>query len=375
MRARILTAIIAIIVVFAGFMIWRAGTVVYDWSGRFEKCATAVFLKAGLVDDNLAHKSVEEKKAGRRRYLHTYLEYNVPSSFSWEDFEKSLKSTITRAGFRITAFEQIYKKNVTVYGFTVSRGKYDILSVKVNRLKKAAAILRKKEEMPVATRTGEEPKVAIVIDDLGYSKRNLDKIFGIGQPITFSILPAQRYSKEISAEAKARGYEVILHLPLESRKKDAPEETNTIRSAMSEKDIIARLKKDLDTVPEADGVSNHQGSKATEDRALMSLIMGYLKERGLYFFDSLTSENSVCSEVAAKHGIKCARRDIFLDNSSDPAYIEKQLKETKDLAFSQGRAIAICHDRKNTVMVLAKVMPQMAKEGIRFVYLHELVGK
>jgi len=44
------------------------------------------------------------------------------------------------------------------------------------------------------------------------------------------------------------------------------------------------------------------------------------------------------------------------------------------LAFKRGRAIAICHDRKNTAAVLARIMPQMEREGIEFVKMSDLVN-
>jgi polysaccharide deacetylase 2 family uncharacterized protein YibQ len=364
---------IAVFLAAAGFMVWRASLVTRDWSAALEKSVSGVFLKSGLVDDNLVRKSIEERKAGNAKYIHTYLEYDVPRTFSWQNFEPALKSALKKTKFSVTAVDQVFKKDLIAYSFTVSRGKLNVFTVKVNRLKKAAVIPRKKEEAPAMVKKGEGPKVAIVMDDFGYNMNNLDEFFGIGQPITLSILPNQRYSRDVATSARARGYEVILHLPLEAHRKDVVEEADTIRSGMSEKDIIARIKKELESVPGADGVSNHMGSKATEDKKLMVTIIKYLKERKLYFFDSMTSERSVCAEAAAGSKVRCARRDIFLDNSSDIPYIEKQLQELKDLAFARGNAIAVCHDRKNTIIVLSRLMPLMAKEGIIFVYLSEMV--
>jgi len=215
------------------------------------------------------------------------------------------------------------------------------------------------------------PKIAIVIDDFGYNKNNISALFDIKQPVTLSILPDLRYSKEIADSARSKGYEVILHLPLEAHGKDVKQEADTIRHGMREEEVIARLSKEAASVPGLVGVSNHQGSKATEDKELMTVIFGYLKANKLYFFDSLTSQKSVCREVASHIGIPYARRDIFLDNSEEPASIEKQFLLLRKIAFKTGRAIAICHDKKNTIEVLSKLMPEMAREGIVFIKLSE----
>lgn len=239
--------------------------------------------------------------------------------------------------------------------------------------KRAGAAAAAKQKAPVPKK-GKVAKVAIVVDDFGYNMNNVNAFLKLDQPITLSVLPDQPYSAKIAGMAPQHGCEVILHLPLEPHGTKVKEEPDTIRSGMSQAEIVSRLDKEIASVPGITGVSNHMGSKATEDRELMSVILKYLKKRGLYFFDSLTSEKSVCREVAKSAGVKCAKRDIFLDNSNDVAAIEIELRNLDKLARKRGRAIAICHDRKNTVIALAKVMPEMAREGIEFVRLSEMVN-
>ncbi len=242
----------------------------------------------------------------------------------------------------------------------------------------AAQSARKKEGLPPIPSSMPKkftnPKIAIVIDDFGYNKNNLETLFDIHQPVTLSILPDLRYSTEIAILARAHGDEVILHLPLEPQNKDVKEEYDTIKSGMKEGEITARLRKEVTSVPGLQGVSNHMGSKSTEDRALMTIIFKYLKSQGLYFSDSLTSQKSVCRDVAREVGIPYGRRDIFLDNSEDPRDIEKQVSMLRRMAFRKGKVIAVCHDKKNTMTVLARMMPEMAQEGVKFVYLSELVS-
>lgn len=240
----------------------------------------------------------------------------------------------------------------------------------------AKAVVKSSKKRQVTTakeKSGSEVRVAVVIDDFGYNMNNLDELFSIGLPVTLSVLPGLPYSRRIAKEAGSRGYEVILHLPLEAHGKNVREEANTIKTGMERNRVRAILAEEMASVPGIDGVSNHMGSKATEDEVLMGEIFSYLKENGLYFFDSLTSQKSVCREVAVAAEIRYARRDIFLDNMDDPSYIRKQFESLRRFAVRKGRAIAICHDRKNTISVLCDVMPQMERQGIKFVYLSELV--
>lgn len=246
---------------------------------------------------------------------------------------------------------------------------------KIIVMKKAAVAKEpaKKRKFTPIQKKHTNPRVAIVIDDFGYNMNNIERLLAIKRAVTFSVLPNLPYSKRIAELASSKGYEVILHLPLESLDKAAPAEIGTIKTGMSEKDILALLDKDIASVPGLKGVSNHQGSKATEDRHCMSIVLSDLKRKGLYFFDSLVTDKSVCHEAAAEALVPYAKRDIFLDNENNPEYIEKQVLALRKAAFRNGHVIAVCHDRRNTITVLSKMMPELAEEGIRFVYLSEMV--
>ncbi|MDO8535874.1 MAG: divergent polysaccharide deacetylase family protein [Candidatus Omnitrophota bacterium] len=237
----------------------------------------------------------------------------------------------------------------------------------------AAKEVAKKRKFTAIQKKYSNPRVAIVIDDFGYNINNLERILAVKRAVTFSVLPNLPYSKRIAQAASSKGYEVILHLPLESKDAAAPAETGTIRTDMNEKDVLTLLNKDIASVPGLKGVSNHQGSKATEDKRSMSIILSDLKKRSLYFFDSLVTDKSICREVATQARVPYAKRDIFLDNENSPEYIEKQILSLRKAAFKNGSVIAVCHDRKNTITVLNKMMPELAEEGIRFVYLSEMV--
>lgn len=217
------------------------------------------------------------------------------------------------------------------------------------------------------------PKIAIVMDDFGYNVNELDEIFAMKEPITFSVLPNLQFSGTVARTAHQNGYEVILHLPLESERKDVREETGTIRASMGEEGALDVLEKDIASVPYLSGVSNHMGSRATADESLMETIMSRLKRRDLYFFDSIVTDKTVCAGAAAKAGIKFGKRDVFLDNSGDTEAIKKAMTDLRRIAFRRGWAVGICHYRPNTIRVLASAMPDLAAEGVKFVYLSELV--
>jgi hypothetical protein len=67
------------------------------------------------------------------------------------------------------------------------------------------------------------PRMAIILDDLGSDRAGADAIFALHYPLTISVLPNHAHSAEIAEEAHRRGYEVMLHLPMQSVGNETPE--------------------------------------------------------------------------------------------------------------------------------------------------------
>lgn len=217
-------------------------------------------------------------------------------------------------------------------------------------------------------------KIAIVLDDWGYNKNNMSIIDEIKYPITAAVLPNLSYSKEMAIQLHKRGYEIILHLPMQPHGPQV-QEKNTITTSLDDSSIRNIVNRDLNSLSYAKGINNHMGSLATEDPRVMEVVFMELNKRHLYFLDSYVTPKTVCSQLASKMDVPFAQRDIFLDNQEDPEYIRQQIYKLKDVVKSQGYAIGVGHDRKITLEVLSKVMPELEKEGYKFVPLSDVVKK
>lgn len=228
--------------------------------------------------------------------------------------------------------------------------------------------------VPVPAPAADRGDIAIVIDDWGYTLSNLEILRQIKYPLTLSVLPNLAYSQTISREAGRLKMDVILHFPMEP-KENIHLEKNTILTSMGENTIRNILSKDLESVRYAKGVSNHMGSKATADSRIMAVIFNELSRRKLYFLDSYVSADSVCSALAQKIDLGFAKRDVFLDNKEEPEYIRGQMNKLKLAARAKGWSIGIGHDRKITMRLLKEMMPELEKEGYRFVLLSDLIRR
>lgn len=70
------------------------------------------------------------------------------------------------------------------------------------------------------------PTINLIIDDIGYSKRQAQALYDLPAKVTFAILPDTPYGKKISREARQRGHEVMLHLPMEPFNNATPARVN-----------------------------------------------------------------------------------------------------------------------------------------------------
>ncbi len=216
-------------------------------------------------------------------------------------------------------------------------------------------------------------RLAIIIDDLGYDRAAARMLFALPYPLTFAVLPNLAHSADLAEEAHRRGYQVMLHLPMESANGDAKPEALGLRRGMTPEEVARLLAAMLETVPHAAGVNNHQGSLATADAQLMAAVMRVLRERELFFIDSRTTTATLAYAAAARAGVRAASRKVFLDDTPTREAIREQLALAARLARRQGSAIAIGHPYPATLQALEEYLPQLDAQGIGLVFASELV--
>jgi len=211
---------------------------------------------------------------------------------------------------------------------------------------------------------GGKPRVALIIDDVGWNREIVGEIEKINQPFTLAILPKAQYSREIFDTLKKNlVFDTIIHIPLEPELPAQSFDKGLLRTDMDIGEIRKEFESDIEYYyPHVKGINNHMGSRFTADEEKMRILLEEVKRRNLFFVDSVTSTKSCGYTLAKEMGVKTARRNVFIDNQPDHQYIEKQIWELVENARKEGSAIGIGHARKDTVEVLKKVMPLLTEE-------------
>lgn len=219
-------------------------------------------------------------------------------------------------------------------------------------------------------------RIAIVIDDFGYSQNEIVQAFlNLELPITVSIIPGHQYSRWVAEQAKSNGKEIIIHMPMEPEDNayQGGEDRYILRTNLSAAEIQRRIEQALAELPEACGMNNHMGSRFTSDEKLMDLVIQSLKRKGIYFIDSLTSPRSVAYETARRGGVPAGLRTVFLDNIRDKSEIRAQFDRAITIAQRSGKALVIGHVHPETLAALQEIERSLSSLNVTVTFASQIV--
>ncbi|MCP4547580.1 MAG: divergent polysaccharide deacetylase family protein [bacterium] len=223
---------------------------------------------------------------------------------------------------------------------------------------------------------GAMPRLAIIIDDFGYSMSRVPRgLLNLGCPITASILPGLRHSKRAEREAHRNGHTVFLHQPMEPMGyPDSNPGPGALFTDMDADSITRVIEANARDFQHLAGVNNHMGSRGSADEDTVRPVLDWAIRRDLIVVDSFTTPRSLIYPLARQMNIPVLRTDFFLDGEEEnEAEIMENIAVAAETARKRGWALVIGHPRAETLSALQKMMPRLRDYGIRFVTVQELL--
>ncbi len=212
------------------------------------------------------------------------------------------------------------------------------------------------------------PKLAIIIDDFGYSmNETINGFIALNQPFTAAVIPGRPYSTQVDERLNARKIKTLIHMPMVTVNNTTSEPDYALSDDLTDGELLRRLKKASREVPRASGMNNHQGSGGTQSRKVMSTVTNFLAGQKMFFIDSRTIAASIGESMARENQVPTNSRDVFLDEVDDPEAIAGELFRLARIAKERGEAIGIGHCRPNTLATLKKYLPALAEAGFDLV--------
>ncbi len=219
------------------------------------------------------------------------------------------------------------------------------------------------------------PRIALIIDDIGFSPYLTRRFLALGVPITFSVLPCLRRSRDLAIEVHEHGHEVMLHQPMEPYSPFTDPGPGALYEGDTREWIHHVLEENMNSVPFAVGVNNHMGSKFTECQKEVRDVLKVIHGEGLFFVDSLTTSHSAAYETARNLHMRTACRNIFLDNICKETAVYAQLCSLAEGALRYGHAIGIGHPHPETALAIQRFLGVLKETGISLVHVSEVLPK
>ncbi len=219
------------------------------------------------------------------------------------------------------------------------------------------------------------PRIALIIDDIGSSISRARAFLALGVPITFSILPQLPYSEFLAGEIDREGHEIMLHQPMEPYCHEIDPGPGAVYVAYRGPMIEKIVEKNLLQIPQAKGVNNHMGSRFTSSSRKVTQALRIIKQKHLFFVDSLTTVHSKAYQMARRLHMRTAPRNVFLDDPPDLPAIRSQCRHLVYHARQYGSAIGIGHPHLNTLRALHDFMRDLAdrRPDLEFVPVSHLL--
>lgn len=217
------------------------------------------------------------------------------------------------------------------------------------------------------------PRIAVIIDDMGVDTKRSKQVITMKGPLTLAFLP---YARDVDRYARAGrdyGHELMIHMPMEAMNGKLDLGGIRLDTSMSPSEIDMMLDRAFGSFGGYVGINNHMGSRLTQDRDYMDMVMERLERRGLLFVDSRTINSSVAADVAGEHNVPFAVRDVFLDHEATPEFVRNSLQQLEYTARYNGYAIAIGHPKDATIQVLKEWLPTLKEKKIALVPISMIV--
>ena len=319
---------------------------------RIKKIDYAIYeslYASGVREKNIFFLSVQPRHQNGEAWDFSELLVKCPDNDSVATLSKIIDRDLSALGEKIRLEKAKKYEGKTVY------------HVYVNDLRTHSIVLSADGNLPASGDA--RPKIAIIVDDLGYDSDTDLSFFRLDLPLSFSVLPYGPFTGSVVSKANKEGRELILHLPMEPKNypsvKPGP---GGLFLSMDASEIRQVLDQNLRRISGVQGVNNHMGSSFTENREKMLVVLKELKKRGLFFVDSRTTKHTVALDLARSIGLPAARRRVFLDNNLEPKALNIQLERLLSMARHRGAAIGICHPYKETYQLLKRYRSKIEKE-------------
>jgi uncharacterized protein len=221
-----------------------------------------------------------------------------------------------------------------------------------------------------------KPHLAIVMAGVGIgAKATAAAIEQLPSAITLAFVPVAFKAQQSVNEARRRGHEVLLQIPMEPYDyPDSDPGPNTLRVGQRQDDNLERLTLAATRVTGYAGLMNLAGSRFMTDADSLIPILTFAARRGLLFFDSGVSPQSAGPQLATQTKTAYVQSTAAIDADPDPADIDRRLSDLETRARDNGSAAATASAYPVTIARIAAWAQGLSGRGFVLVPASAIVA-
>ena len=222
-----------------------------------------------------------------------------------------------------------------------------------------------------------KPRVAIIINNLGLSGTYTEQIIKLmPNNITLSFSHISPKLKKWVREARQKGFEVLIDLPMEPDgfPRNDPGRSTSLTS-LSEVQNLNRLEYVMVQSGGYVGLLSTHGSKFTLNSELLLPILKAIKDRGLLYVDSRTTSQSLGPELSSDIQLPRAFNNVFIDKTPSQGHIRTKLRELERIVMDKKFAVAIARPLPISMEILTEWASSLKKKGIALAPITAIADK
>jgi polysaccharide deacetylase 2 family uncharacterized protein YibQ len=212
-------------------------------------------------------------------------------------------------------------------------------------------------------------RIAILLRGVGRSEQDgADAIAKLPSAVSLGFLPYAADSLRLASQAREKGHEIIVQLPLEPS--DYPTSNpgpDTLLTSLRPEENAARLQTVLNRFEGHAGVTNFMGGKMLQSKDALKPVLEDIKARGLVYVGESNNSHNTVRQVAREINLRYGAAQVLIDTQANPEAIDKALARLAGIARQRGSAIGIGIANAVTIEQVQAWSEKLAAQGITLV--------
>jgi uncharacterized protein len=214
-----------------------------------------------------------------------------------------------------------------------------------------------------------QPKIAILLGGMGLNGGLTNRaVRNLPEEVTLAFAPYGANLQQTINDARDRGHEVMLQLPMEPfgypNLNPGP---HTLLVSADSKSTAASLSWLLSRFTGYTGVVNYLGARFTSQTSAMIPVIQTLKDRGLVYLEDGSSQRSVAQEIAAGIDLPVLQADVIIDGEPNFSAITAKLQKLEQMSRDGRIVIGVGTGLPATIDAMANWTQKLAARGILLV--------